>query len=277
MKQLISIKPIDKSYNTGEEPVLVLCNDHYSYVCKYPRYSGSSNKLVCELMGAIFAKKWNLNTPDASFVKVLQQHVPYNMSGSFFSSPIIGSKLCNNVIDVTPTSIEQIPSNADILRQLMHIALFDFWIANEDRNANNSNLMYDYIRQELVVIDFGCSFNTATFDFPLSQLTETDSILCSDFFEHISKDVPTELIYQIADTLTREDFCKYIHDCESVLQIINRDENMNEGVESFFIPMAWQINRQRLRKKVEELLNDAWTKAVVNNFNETLKTVLNNE
>ena len=32
-----------------------------------------------------------------------------------------------------------------------------------------------------VSIDYGCIFNTATFDYPLSQLTSTDTILWSDW------------------------------------------------------------------------------------------------
>lgn len=56
MKRLYSIKSIEKTFNTGEEPVLVACNDHNSYICKYARYSGSANKLVCELMGTVIAQ-----------------------------------------------------------------------------------------------------------------------------------------------------------------------------------------------------------------------------
>ena len=37
----------------------------------------------------------------------------------------------------------------------MKIALFDFWIANEDRNANNANLLYDVGRGRLISIDYG--------------------------------------------------------------------------------------------------------------------------
>lgn len=73
MKRLYSIKSIEKTFNTGEEPVLVACNDHNSYICKYARYSGSANKLVCELMGTVFAKMWMLNTPEIAIVKVQQE------------------------------------------------------------------------------------------------------------------------------------------------------------------------------------------------------------
>ena len=79
------------------------------------------------------------------------------------------------MIEVTPTMLDEIEPSPTLLRHLAFIALFDFWMANEDRNANNYNLMYDVNAHLFVPIDYGCVFNTATYDYSLSQLTETDS------------------------------------------------------------------------------------------------------
>lgn len=139
-----SAKRIEQQFRTGEEPVLVMCSDVNLYVCKYMRSSAAAYKLACELIGARMAEAWHLNTPD-----------------------------------ITPSTYAKVPATIDSLEQLMQIALFDFWIANEDRNANNANLMYDVGRSQLVSIDYGCILNTATFEYPLSQLTTTDTILWS--------------------------------------------------------------------------------------------------
>ena len=48
--QLHSLKTIERKYNTGEEPVLVVCSDLNSYICKYMRSSSAAYKLVCELI-----------------------------------------------------------------------------------------------------------------------------------------------------------------------------------------------------------------------------------
>jgi hypothetical protein len=48
---LSSIKTIEQQYQTGENPVLVLCSDKNAYICKYMRSSGSAYKLACELIG----------------------------------------------------------------------------------------------------------------------------------------------------------------------------------------------------------------------------------
>ena len=57
------------------------------------------------------------------------------------SAPSIGSRWLDGVVDITPSTYAKVPATIDTLEQLMRIALFDFWIANEDRNANNANLM----------------------------------------------------------------------------------------------------------------------------------------
>lgn len=277
MKRLYSIKNIEKTYNTGEEPVLVACSDHNSYICKYTRYSGSANKLVCELMGALFAQDWQLNTPEIAMVRVRQEHVPYNMSGSYFSKTILGSLQQQNVIDITPTTIPLITPSERLCQQLMKIALFDLWLANEDRNANNANLMYDMVKDNIVAIDFGCCFNTATFDYPLSLLTESESILCSDLFEHLSKGMTREQIMSMADVLLRIGFPSCLHDCETVLTVVQWDDEVNDELYCPFIPMAWNIDRRRLTAKIKELLSDEWIARVRDAFLETLNTALQYE
>lgn len=277
MKQLYSIKSIEKTYNTGEEPVLVACNDQNSYICKYPRYSGSANKLVCELVGAVFAKKWMLNTPEIAVVKVRQEHVPYNMSGSYFSSPILGSLQQQNVVDITPTTFPLITPSEKLCSQLLRIALFDFWLSNEDRNANNANLMYDIVNDNIIAIDYGCCFNTATFDFSLSLLTESESILCSDLFVHVSSEISHERIMQMVDVLLGVDFPSYIHDCETVKAVARWDDDANQELGFDFIPNAWNIDRKRLTEKIEELLSDEWVLRVRTAFIETLNTALRYE
>lgn len=274
MKQVHSIKKIEKTYNTGEEPVLVACDDHNSYICKYSRYSGSANKLVCELMGSVFAKCWMLNTPEIAIVKVEQGHVPYNMSGSFFSKPVLGSLQQPSVVDITSTTIPLITPSEKLCRQLMQIALFDLWLSNEDRNANNANLMYDMVNDNIIAIDFGCCFNTATFDYSLSLLTESESIICSDLFLRVAGNTSHERIRQMADELLNIDFPSFLHDCNIASVVVQRDDDANKELDCDFIPSAWDINRTRLANKVDELFSKSWVNRVKNGFIETLNTAL---
>ena len=135
---LESVKAIEQQYRTGEEPVLVMCSDMNAYICKYMRSSAVAYKLACELIGSLMAMAWQLETPDIAFVRIKSAHWAGRFAQHSLSAPSLGSKQMEGVVDVPPSTYGDVASTTAMLRQLMKIALFDFWIANEDRNANNA-------------------------------------------------------------------------------------------------------------------------------------------
>lgn len=72
-----SINRIRKRYYTGEEPVLVECDNLHTYICKYMRSSASGYKLACELIGSLLAYRWNVYTPDIAYVKIKGSDWPH--------------------------------------------------------------------------------------------------------------------------------------------------------------------------------------------------------
>ena len=249
-----SAKRIEQQFRTGEEPVLVMCSDVNVYVCKYMRSSASAYKLACEHIGARMAKAWQLNTPDIAFVRIKPLHWAGINHSHSLSAPSIGSRWLDGVVDITPSTFSKVPATADTLSQLLKIALFDFWIANEDRNANNANLLYDVVRSWLVSIDYGCILNTATFDYPLSQLTMTDTILWSQLFQHLSKGQSPATIQAIVDDF-RVGFDKALR--QSVEQI-------NQIVEE--MPMEWNVPRNVVTEKLHQLFDERWKAETWENF-----------
>ena len=254
-----SVKIIEQQYRTGEEPVLVMCSDKKNYVCKYMRTSSASFKLSCELIGSVMAMAWNLPTPRVAFVSIKQPHWSGRNLSHSLSAPAFGSQFLEKVGDVTPSTYGEITPSAVVLRQLMQIALFDFWIANEDRNANNANLIYDVELSQLVAIDFGCILNTATFDYPLSQLTSTDTILCSDLFRHLLNGFGREYTCGIVSEL-QKDYRIWLNN--SSLQIPCILESM---------PDQWHVPSGLVREKLTQLFDPDWTTDVWDNFMECLK------
>lgn len=156
---LYSAKRIEHQFHTGEEPVMVMCSDVNIYVCKYMRSSATACKLACELIGAQLATAWQLRTPEIAIVNIKPSHWEGINESHILSSQSIGFRWQDGVVDITPSTYAKVPATIETLNQLMKIALFDFWVANEDRNANNANLMYDMAREQLVSIDYGCIFN----------------------------------------------------------------------------------------------------------------------
>ncbi len=253
-----SAKRIEQQFRTGEEPVLVMCSDVNIYVCKYMRSSAAAYKMACELIGARMAEAWQLNTPEIALVRIKPSHWAGITQSHSLSAPSIGSRWMDGVVDITPSTYAKVPATVDLLEQLMQISLFDFWIANEDRNANNANLMYDVVHCRLVSIDYGCILNTATFEYPLSQLTTTDTILWSDLFRHLAQGQEAATIQAIADRLK-----VVFHD-----SFQRASSQVNQIVEE--MPAEWNVPQSVVKEKLLQLFDKRWTAEVWDNFKECL-------
>ena len=211
------------------------------------------------------AKAWKLRTPDIALVRIKPAHWNGIDISHSLSAPSMGSRWIEGVIDITPSSFAKVPASVDTLYQLMRIALFDFWTANEDRNANNANLMYDVVNYQLVSIDYGCIFNTATFDFPLSQLTPTDTILCSDLFSHLKQRLEKATLQKLSTRLSAE----YYH---CILQCAKVKEEVVDDV-----PHEWNLPTTVVSEKICQLFDEKWIADTWNNFMECLNENINYE
>ena len=255
-----SIQSISTKYNTGDEPVLVLCSDKRQYICKYMRSSATiAYKLACEYIGAQLAAIWKIHTPPVAFVNILPAHwetvnVPHSLS-----APAIGFQKLDNVIDITPT-FTQIAANKKTLMQLLKIALFDFWITNEDRTYNNANLLYDLKNEDLVSIDYGGILNNVSFDYTSQQLTETDSILCADLSAHLLASASVKEIEKALPIL-KADYQQIINTARKKIESISQE-----------MPKEWALPANKVLDKLKELVEPKWVEETWNNFVECLKS-----
>lgn len=245
LPEVTSIRPIQMRYSTGEKPVLVECNDLHSYICKYLHSSFSAFKLVCELSGALFAQAWELKTPEVAFVKIRPadwlQREPID-----FSAPSFGSQKLMGVMDVTPASIVAIKKNENVKRQLLKIALFDLWVANEDRNSNNANLLYDLVENALVAIDHGCILNTAEFDYSLSQLTCNETILASS------------LAHYLLDEESHDNLNKLLRELYGDYMVCVKRSLTQVDYVVRSIPGQWGVPKCVVEGKLKQLFEDGW-------------------
>lgn len=258
-KALHSIQDISVQYMTGDLPVLVLCSDKEYYICKYVRPSATiAYKLACEFIGTILAEAWRINTPPSTFVHIAPIHWNTITTPHSVFTPAIGFRKLDNVIDVTPTTYKQVKPTNNTLFQLLRIALFDFWVANEDRTYNNANMLYNVVTDQLISIDYGGIFNNVTYDYPLAQLTESDSILCADVFTHIAQSTSVNQLNK-AIILLKQDFPKYIsHSKHSIENVVDK------------LPVEWSIPTDKISNKLNELFSSEWIDATWNNFIECL-------
>lgn len=263
---LHSIKQIEKQYNTGESPVLVVCSDKNSYICKYMRSTSAAYKLVSEYIGAQMIQEWDIQSPAVAMVDIKAEHWNARIvTTRNLSAPAIGYRKLDGVIDITPTTHNLVNPSKDLLEQLLRIALFDFWIANEDRTYNNANLLYDVQNEELISIDYGGVLNTSTFEYPMSQLTSTDTILYADIFHHLSQGKEHKDVLAFVDELRT-----YYHEC--VGRCANRIEDIKKQ-----IPKEWNVPITSVEEKLNQLIAPIWVDKVWNNFLECLKENLKDE
>lgn len=260
-----SIKPIEQQYPTGERPVLVMCSDMSFYICKYMRSPSAAFKLACEFIGARMAIAWQIKTPATTFVHIKKEHWTDKLSPYNLSVPSWGSRKLDSIIDVTPSTYDIIVPSTTTLRQLLKIALFDFWIANEDRNSNNANLLYDVTKNRLISIDYGCILNTATFDYPITQLTSTDTILCSDLFLHLTRGKKKQTFESAINEL-KDNYNNCIRRC-------NREKKEIISI----IPKEWNISTTLIVDKLEQLFEEQWITKVWDNFIECINENIENE
>lgn len=255
---LNSIDAISKQYPTGETPVLVMCSDMNSYICKYIRNSASAQKLACELIGAKMAQVWELNVPPVSLVRIKPEHWPVKYLPPKVMTTMLGSKYLSSVEYISPSNFDKLAKSVSNLGHLLKIALFDFWVANEDRNENNSNLLYDVITKMFVPIDFGCILNNADLQSTMMQLTITDTIVNSPLFKYMSEGIASQTIQKQVSNLKGK-YIKYVSQCQKHVDSIVEE-----------IPTDWNIPASLVSNKLLQLFEPKWTEAVWSNFEECL-------
>lgn len=246
-----------KVYQTGDRPILLLCSDGTHYICKYKQPGYAANKLVNELVGGAFAASWGIATPVRSLV--VNDPIIWDDAGISHDpvAPLLGSRKMENVFDLGGLNCNQVEKSLRTLSQLIRIALFDLWLANEDRTCNNYNLLYDLKEKSLVSIDYGGIFNSGILNYPLYQLNASDSIISSDLFCRLK--TPN---LQNALSLMRVKYIRLVANCKKKVSVI---------IDS--IPQEWNVEKTTLELKLQELFATEWINETWSNFTDLVETL----
>ena len=147
------------------------------------------------------------------------------------------------------------------LAEVWQIALFDFWVANEDRTFNNMNLLYEVQTPRLRSIDYGGIFNTSTFEAPMSQLMETDTILYADIFKRLQPAAYAEELIESAKALKA-----YYDMC-----VRQSQERMIKILDA--LPKEWNVRNEVVENKTRQLFNPEW---IENSWQSFIHNVIEN-
>lgn len=258
MQTLSSIQTANRQYDTLEKPVLILCNNMQEYVCKHAIGAEAMN-LFCEYVAASFLRIWELPVPDFAFVKIKYDHVKqFGIPRRLIEKTWFGSKHSHfyqelSLFTDTPDISKQ-KGYVDNRDNLLKIALFDIWMANEDRRYNHLNLMIDVLHNyAFVPIDHGAVFNNRTMNFPMALLTEneclTDIPLIQLLFPKMAVD--KDYIQRLKDN-----FYLCTGECKQ-----NLDDILS------FLPTDWNIDLPVVTRKINnELFTAEWEEQVIETF-----------
>lgn len=273
MQVLQTIEEVHKIFPTnGSSPILVTCDDFRDWVCKYDR---TSKNLFNELIAAKFAEIWGIMTPEISLIRVKKEHVPSDkyptIQSSLFNKECFGSLYLegSKEIDLSLISLFEESSFRDKLsnrEDYLKIALFDIWIANEDRNHNNFNLLLFVAPNKMnffYAIDHVNIFNSSYLNYGIADLTEDDSLIKTELAKILFKN--SKKLTQIVDSLV-ENFYLRIQECYNNLDKIIA-----------LTPNSWGIEKEEVKGKiVQNLFTEEWAKRCERNFREFIQSFIIN-
>jgi hypothetical protein len=263
---LKSIAKIKRVYDTGQNPVLVSCDDMEEYVCKHSRGGKPSYVLFAEWLVYQMMVSLDVELAPVSFVKVEGFHIESvsNCQPLFFSqTTCFATRYLAyaeewNQLTTSKNDLKRIVNKDDLLI----ISFIDIWFSNEDRNWNNFNLlMYPSIEGVKVIpIDHGNCLNTLGFneERPLYQIDYNDSVISTELFISAMKGYFKNI----------EEVNVFVE--KLYLRIRNLDKVYDDIVEK--APSDWQIPISYIHALKQNLFHNDWLSDVKSSFLSFVKT-----
>lgn len=264
-----SIQKIKRIYETGQWPVLVECDDLNEYVCKHNRGQSPCYTLFAEWFAHEMLLQLGTRTAQRAFVKIKEEHV--EASGTcqpiFFKDlPCFGTRYLEESLEwsqfkFSANDLKNINNPEDILR----IAFCDLWLANEDRNWNNFNLLLNPEKKgyDIVPIDHGACFNTLSFapERELFQLNYNETLIATEHFCNLVK------------TLVKN--MKHTGEFAEMLYIRVRELESIYDEKVLAIPIEWKIPEPYLKALKSSLFSKDWLDVTKTSYLSFIKTSLN--
>lgn len=246
---------------------MVLCSDFNEYVCKYSAYT-PADKLLIEYLGYAFATLWQIPIPLSKFVRIRPAHVVskpinHNIQIRSFDIPTIGSLRYPESKEIDRTLIASWKARPKQLKRLINkddllkIGLFDLWMANEDRNHNNYNLLAASYANGvgLLAIDHEKCFNSGAYRLgvPPYQLSCDESILSSELIPLLFSQ-NADLAHKVDSLVT--DFTAFTMNCKKQLQSILLRR-----------PQEWSIRQEEIQDYINNhIFVSSWCEETKHNF-----------
>lgn len=263
LKRYKTLEEPSKLYETNTRPVLVRVSDDLnSYVVKHNNGLLPCTKLANELIAYYFLEIWNIKTPRAAIIDVVPNHVQKISSSSYqpryFQIPCWGTKFFPESTEflqffdqVRYYEREKFHRPNDLLK----IIIFDIWLCNDDRTANNPNVLLASTLNgfEFWAIDHEAIFNGNNLGSGLYSLNLYDTLL---YHPAIKKLLGNTLMENQNLEILIQDAYVCIDQCLN---------NLSEILS--LIPEEWEIDIKKFEQQLlGQLFEKHWVASLKQNF-----------
>jgi hypothetical protein len=268
LNSLTSIETIQKVFPTGDLPVLIKGSDRKFHVVKHNHGQSICYKLFAEYLVHQLFHNLGLPVMPASFFEIQSQHVvptgdcqpAFFRQQTCFSTLYVESVYESNHLSATRAFVKPIANKRDLLT----IGWMDLWLANEDRNYNNNNLLLNSTDSgiEITPIDHAACFNSLSFSEGrrLYLLGENESIIHTPLFQ-LSLKGSVKSMREVSETVKR-----------LYLRIPNLESDYHEIVTN--LPESWQIPLDYIAALHANLFEKAWLDETKHHFLTFVKSSL---
>ncbi|PLZ01136.1 hypothetical protein CY652_17800 [Burkholderia sp. WAC0059] len=152
------VEVLQRAIQGRTQPFLCRGEDERLYYVK-GRGAGRQG-LIAEWLGSNMAIAFGLPVAECRIVEIpdVLRHAGIQDFHDLGVGYAFGSRVHDNVIDLPYTYVSRVDRE---LRK--DVAVFDWWVRNEDRTltdlGGNVNLLWNVVRQELIVIDYNLAFD----------------------------------------------------------------------------------------------------------------------
>lgn len=243
MIETVQSVQFNRQIETYNRPIESICRSNTGldvYYIKYARSGFEADGLIAEIICHFLARKMHLKTPDIAYVKLGDHPIPSDFQYKNHLKVgriVFGSKKVMNTEDEL-TQLDFVFSKHEFNRlknpqHLLRIGLFDLWIGNKDRTAQNFNLFLTSGRkQKLVLFDHYEAFNKIaerSFNEINTKIDVYSEGFLSSYYAH-------EMLGWIPKSQLKEEVDNFF----DTIKTIDIEELLEQLVKTF--PPAWNKN-----------------------------------
>ncbi|PRY98288.1 HipA family kinase [Marinilabilia salmonicolor] len=207
----------------GHTPLKVLGDDYNQYVVKALKNSHDKNSLINEFLGYYFLRLWDIPTPEVAVVSIDPELISQTEGLSVRHKPFLYENICfgsqwiENSIELEAfISLDKFKRELNNPEDFFRLALFDIWIANEDRNPGNNNLLLCPDGEKLITItaiDHAFILASGGYDYLMPEelmFSYNESILHHQACRTLKRKIKADIIWM---DKARESFYLCIEEC----------------------------------------------------------------